>query len=130
MNRMHRWGIAFLAAALLAGCADRDAEDRARLAQIEADGQALNQAADALETRLLADQSRVALWEELKDRHQHVSALATQNADAHMDAMVRYFAKQEERGRAIHHRRVASADPFDFGEGSGKRQRTHLHHAR
>lgn len=101
-----------------------------RLARIEADGQALNAAADALETRLLADQSRVALWEELKDRHQHVSALATQNADAHLDAMVRYFSQQEERGRAIRHRRVASADPFDLGGGSGKRGRTHLSDAR
>jgi hypothetical protein len=124
---MQAVGIA-AAALVLAGCADREQEGRARLAQIEADGEALDQAADALEARLLADRARVALWSELKERHQHVSAIATQNADEHLNAMVRYFAKQERRGKRISHRRVASADPFAFGEGKGARKRTHLRH--
>jgi hypothetical protein len=119
-----------VAALLLAGCADRAGEDRARLAQIEADGEALTEAADALEARLLADRSRVALWSELKERHQHVSAIATHNSSEHLDAMVRYFAKQERRGKKLRHRRVASADPFAFGEGQGSRKRTHLRHDR
>jgi outer membrane murein-binding lipoprotein Lpp len=124
---MQSFGIA-VAALVLAGCANHHEEDRARLAQIEADGEALNQAADALEARLLADRARVALWSELKERHQHVSAIATDNANEHVEAMVRYFAKQERRGKRLRQRRVASADPFAFGEGKGSRKRTHLRH--
>lgn len=125
-----RWAVLALAAALLAGCADHAAEDRARLAAIERDGQALDEAMDALEVRLLADQSRVALWSELKERHQHVSALATQNASEHLNAMVRYFARQQQRQKSARQRRVASVDPSERGEGGGARKGTHLRHRR
>ena len=129
MGGFGKWGLGLaLAALLLAGCAREDTEGRARLAKIDADGQALDQALDALEVRLIADQSRVAMWSVLKERHQHVSALATQNASEHLNAMVRYFAKQEKRKRGARQRRVASVDPSDYGEGGGARKGTHLRH--
>jgi hypothetical protein len=108
-----------LLAACLAGCADHSAEEHARLAQIEADGRALNEAADQIETRLLADQSSVVLWQELAERHKHVSAIATENANAHIEGIERFISRQDQKMASMKHRRIASADEL-FSPGGDR----------
>jgi hypothetical protein len=105
-------------ACLAAGCSGRRAEEqeRARLAQIDADGRALDEAADNLESRLLADKAQVTLWKELAERHKHVSAIATENANTHLEGIERFISRQDEKMRAMKHRRIASAELFDTGD--------------
>src|SRR5690242_5629877 len=63
-----------LAIALAAGCAPRDRA--VRLARVAGERKNLEASLEQLEERLLADQSRVRFWREMKDRHESVSAVA------------------------------------------------------
>lgn len=115
MFRVNRCVGLVIACALSLGCGGGPVQSEAeRLAEIQREGRELDQAFDKLEDRFLADQARLDLWEELKVRHQHVSAVATANAEAHLVAMVRHAEHQEwkaselRRGRLLP-RTVASA---------------------
>ncbi len=100
---------ATLALALLVSACGPSREDtQARLATLEAEGDALTHAADALEERLLADHVRVSVWRELAERHKDVSEIACRNSDAHYDGMVRFLEEQEEKARGLKRHRVAA----------------------
>jgi len=76
-------------------------EERARRAALAAEGRALERAADAVEARLLAGETRLAVWHELAARHQQVSEVSCRVADAHFQDMTRLFEEQAEKGRGM-----------------------------
>jgi hypothetical protein len=83
------FAVAPLVVALLAapGCAPSDLEvHRARLA---AERRNLEQTLDVLEDRLLVNQARVRQWQDLKSRHESVSAVACASLDQHAEEMAR-----------------------------------------
>lgn len=97
----------FLFALLLAaGCAPPDAE--VRLARVAAEGRNLETTFDRLEERLLANQARVRLWREMRERHESVSAVACVSQEDHAREMAsRGFHPAEHS--SLHRARVATA---------------------
>jgi hypothetical protein len=87
--------------ALCAACGISPAEERARREALAAEGRALENAADAVEARLLAGEARLAVWHELAARHQQVSEVACRVGDAHFQDMARLFEEQAEKGRGF-----------------------------
>src|SRR5215813_5677586 len=90
-----------LIVAVCAGCGISPAEERARREALAAEGQALERAADAVEARLLAGEARLAVWQELAERHQQISEVSCRVADAHFQDMTRLFEEQAEKGRGM-----------------------------
>jgi hypothetical protein len=104
-------GAAVLALALSTGCAEPPADAEARLAALEAEGREMDAALDTVEERLLGNQARVHLWQELGRRHQEVSAIHCKHADMHLAALLEHQEKQEEKARQLKkRRRVAAVD--------------------
>ncbi len=81
------------------GCAISPAEERARREALAAEGRALQRAADAVEARLLAGETRLAVWHELAERREQVTEVACRVGDAHFQDMARLFEEQAEKGR-------------------------------
>ena len=78
-----------LAATLaLAACGPRDRD--ARIARARAETRMLSATLDRLEDRLLADQQRVHLWQELRDRHESVTAIACASQEEHAEEMAKH----------------------------------------
>jgi hypothetical protein len=96
-----------LATLVAAGCAPKDRE--LRLARVAAQGRNLEVSFDRLEERLIADQARVRLWRELRDRHESVSAIACASQDEHADAMALHTLPPERS--SLHQARVAAVAP-------------------
>lgn len=69
----------------LVACGPGDRE--VRIARARAETRMLAASLDRLEQRLLATQSRVHLWQELRDRHESVSAIACASQTEHAVAM-------------------------------------------
>jgi len=109
------WRARTLALALLTlgtgGCAGgTPPEDAARLAALEAEGEQLDEALDTVEERLLGNQAQLQLWAELGRRHKQVSLVHTQHANAHLEQMVAFMERTQEKARKLKRQRVASAD--------------------
>jgi hypothetical protein len=84
----------------------RLAEQRARLAEEQ---RARMAALDEVEGHLLDAQARVDFWNQLQERHAHVSAVACENATEHVASMEKQ--EQKERGKlAMKARRMAQLD--------------------
>jgi hypothetical protein len=120
------WKARALALALAAlggsGCAPgATAEDAARLAALEAEGEQLDEALDTVEERLLGNQAQLQLWAELGRRHKQVSLLHTQHSTAHLDAMMAFMERTQEKAKKLRRQRVASAEPV-LTSGRGKRR--------
>ena len=97
----------FLLAALMAtACAPRDRD--LRLARVAAEGRNLEETLDRLEDRLLANQARVRLWREMRERHESVAAIACASQEEHAEAMARHTLPLLP---ALSHTRVAAAAP-------------------
>ncbi|HYH98627.1 hypothetical protein [Hyalangium sp.] len=104
-------GVGMVTLALLAGCAEPPQDAEARLAALEAEGQQMDSALDTVEERLLGNQARVHLWQELGERHKTVSAVHCRHADANVEAILLHEEKQLEKARKLKRRRhVASVD--------------------
>jgi len=89
VGRASGWVALAGAACMTLACGrSRGEEGRERLDELAQEGRELEGAFDRLEERLLVDRAQVDLWQELKVRHQHVSALATTNADDHIAAII------------------------------------------
>ena len=86
------------------------AEDAQRIAALEAEGEQLDQALDTVEERLLGNQAQLQLWAELGRRHKQVSLVHTQHANAHLEQMVAFIERTQEKSRKLKRQRVASAD--------------------
>lgn len=104
-------GVAMLALTLSAGCVAPPADAEARLAELEAEAQQMDAALDTVEERLLGNQARMHLWQELGRRHQEVSAIHCQHTDANVAAILEHQEKQDEKARQLRkRRRVAAVD--------------------
>jgi hypothetical protein len=110
------WRGRALALALLAlgatGCAGgaSDEDAAARLAALEAEGEQMDEVLDTVEERLLGNQAQLQLWAELGRRHKQVSLVHTQHANAHLEQMVAFMERTQEKARKLKRQRVASAD--------------------
>jgi hypothetical protein len=105
--RGKRWAGLVAAWILGLGCGRGPAPSAAdELKEIQREGKELDASLDRLEDRFLADQSQVQLWEELKVRHQHVSALATATAHEHLVGMLRHYEHQEAKAAALRQGRL------------------------
>jgi len=72
---LRAWAVVLAVAAVaLQGCGARDAEVR-RL-RGAAEHRSLAASLDRMEERLVASKARVAFWQEMRDRHESVSAIA------------------------------------------------------
>jgi hypothetical protein len=103
--------VAVVALALGSGCAQPPPDAEARLAELEAEGKKMDAALDTVEERLLGNQARMHLWQELGERHKYVSAIHCKHADANLAAMLEHEERQEEKARKLKRRgHVASVD--------------------
>lgn len=112
-GRTRRWGLGLAAVALwlASGCAGPPEDAEARLAQLQAEEDRMDAALDAVETRLLGNQSKLHLWQEMERRHEQVSAIQCRVADEHLLAIAKQYEKNEAKARQLaKRRRVASVD--------------------
>ncbi len=70
---------------------------------MESERTALSEELDGVEARLEEDAQRLRLYRILAERHRHVSALACQSAEGHLDSMDR-LARHEREKRAARRR--------------------------
>jgi hypothetical protein len=111
--------VAVGALALSAGCAEPPADAEARLAALEAEGQQMDAALDTVEDRLLVNQARMHLWQELGERHKMVSAVHCKHADANLAAILEHEERQEEKARKLKRSHsVASVDSTVLTSGT------------
>lgn len=112
-GRTRRWGLGLAAVALwlASGCAGPPEDAEARLAQLQAEEDRMDAALDAVETRLLGNQSKLHLWQEMERRHEQVSAIQCRVADEHLLAIAKQYEKNEAKARQLaKRRRMASVD--------------------
>jgi hypothetical protein len=105
-------------AGLTLACGISPSEARARREALEAEGRALEQAADAVEARLLAGEARRAVWTELADRRNQITEVSCRVGDAHFQDMARLFEEAAEKGRGLRRQR-GWADGAEHPSGMG-----------
>lgn len=87
-------GMVLTALLVCAACAAPPPKDReVRLERLEADHRALITQLDDLQARLLVDAERVRFWEDMRGRHESVSAIACTSQEAHAIAMAQYLER-------------------------------------
>jgi len=109
-TRRFELGMSVVALALLGGCLSPPEEAEARLAALEAEEARMDAAFDAVETRLLSNQARVHLWQELERRHGEVSAIQCRVTDRHLRGIATHLERQQGKTREqVRRRHMASA---------------------
>lgn len=110
-GRTRRWGLGLAAVALwlASGCVAPPEDAEARLAQLQAEEERMDAALDEVETRLLGNQSKLHLWQEMERRHEQVSAIQCRVADEHLLAIAKHYEKQEAKARQLARRRRMAA---------------------
>ncbi len=101
--------------ALLGGCGGRSALE-ARRQRLAAEQRGLDEALDDLEERMLTDQARVRLWQEMRARHESVAAIACTNLERHAEGIAGFEEKQREK-RAAQQKKSRVAAAFAPGVG-------------
>jgi len=99
-----------IAIVLLVGCAPRDAE--IRRARLAAERRNLAVSLDQLEDRFVADEARVRFWQEMRAKHEHVTALACASQEGHAVDMARLMeeeARKPAQRSSLHQARLAAA---------------------
>jgi hypothetical protein len=114
--------VAFAAAA--SGCNPSSPSAADRLSRLSAQGAELERAVDEMEERLLGNQARVHLWQELARRHEHVSALACENLSAHAMAMAKRLDVQQEKRRARRGKQQARPEAMSAAQVNTVRARS------
>ena len=104
-----RLGLAVVGLGLASGCAVPPEEAEARLEALRAEEARLDAAFDEVEARLLGNQSKVHMWQELERRHQQVSAIQCRVADEHLRGISKHLERQEEKARQRRRRRQMAA---------------------
>ena len=92
----------------LAACSPRSTSRPPYDVALEEQLKRLDAALDRVEERLLASQASVSLWDELRDRHEKVSALTCSNLSAHAQAMEKFMDVQRGKRLATAKNRLAS----------------------
>jgi hypothetical protein len=111
--------LAVVALGLASGCGAPSEEGEARLAELRAEEERLDAAFDEVETRLLGNQAKLHMWEELGRRHQEVSEVQCRVADEHLLGIARHYAQQESKARQLRKRRhMAAVDSTVFTAGT------------
>lgn len=110
--------------ALGTACVGEPTDGAARLAAIHSEAKGINDSLDQVEGRLLEDQSNVHLWAELKERHQHVSAVAVTNQNGHFAEMVRLLDAQQEKARKLHRPRAVAENDTVLSKAVATRSKT------
>jgi hypothetical protein len=96
-----------IALAALAACG-RSAQVEEKQQRWALERRNLEERLDNLEDRLITDQARVRFWEEMRKRHQNVSAIAVANLTQHARGMALYQEQQQAKRDALaRKRRVA-----------------------
>lgn len=96
---MRRFGLMLIALCVLGGCGSRALD--ARRQRWAAEKRGLEDELDRLEERLLTDQARVRFWQEMKARHESISAVACTNLDQHAEGMALFDEHQREKRDAM-----------------------------
>lgn len=124
-GRTRRWGLGLVAVALglTSGCVGPPEDAQERLAQLQAEEERMDAALDEVETRLLGNQSRLHLWQELERRHARVSAIQCRVSDEHLLAIARHYEKQEAKARQLSRRRRVAAVDSTALTSAAKRER-------
>jgi hypothetical protein len=93
--------VALVLALTTVACSGRATAPRAEpTGAAHAEEQALDEALDRLEERLLNDQASVTFWGALRERHASVSAVACQNLGRHAQDMA-LFEERQRSQRAL-----------------------------
>jgi hypothetical protein len=119
-------GIVLTAVFACAACVGRPGADReVRLQRLESDHKALVAQLEDLQARLLVDADRVRFWEDMRDRHESVSAIACTSQDAHAIAMAEYLEHEQtlQHGVAGPKRQARVASVRQVSEDAAVRQR-------
>jgi hypothetical protein len=82
--------------AVASACGGPSPDAEARLEAVHAEAAALDAALDGVEDRLLGNEMRLHLWQELGERHRHVSEVTCRTNSQHIQSVVRHFEKTEE----------------------------------
>ncbi len=82
---MRTWSLIAVAFLALAGCASRDAQLRQH--RLASERRQLEETLDRLEDRLIVNAGRVRFWQEMRERHESVSAIACATQERHADEM-------------------------------------------
>jgi hypothetical protein len=94
-----------LAGAVAIACVPSDRD--VRIERLHAERRSLEATFDHLEDRLLVNQARVRFWQEMRERHESVSAVACASLDQHADEMASHGVGLQHS--SLHRSRVASA---------------------
>ncbi|HYO56506.1 hypothetical protein [Archangium sp.] len=124
-GRRRRWGLGLAAVALWlsSGCAEPPEDAEARLAELRAEEERMDAAFDEVETRLLGNQAKMHLWQEMERRHQQVSAVQCRVADEHLMAIAKHYERQEAKARQLQKRRRMVAVDSTVLTSAGNRER-------
>jgi hypothetical protein len=99
--------LTFVLVALVAmACTPRDRA--VRLERLAAQRRSLDLTFERLEARFVATQARVRFWDEIRARHESVSAISCASQDEHAEEMARHFLPPAPGGPRA---RVASVAP-------------------
>lgn len=107
-----RWIPLVLLLATAAACGLNPAVERQR-SRLELEQQARMETLQRIEARLLDARARSREWEELRNRHEQVSAIACENVAEHVAGMEKLQALQVEKRRRLEASRVAQAPRLD-----------------
>jgi hypothetical protein len=80
----------------LAACTARGELDLKRQ-RWDVERRGLDEKLEQLEERMLADQARVHFWQEMRERHESVSAVACANLGSHAEGIALLEEKQREK---------------------------------
>jgi hypothetical protein len=97
-----------LVGAVVIACVPARSDREVRLERLAAERRSLEATFDVLEDRLLVNQARVRFWQEMRGRHEGVSAIACASLDQHADAMASNGVPSLQHS-SLHRSRVASA---------------------
>src|SRR5688572_9926955 len=81
------------------GCFSPPPEAVERLERLQQDGRADVERWEHLEERMLGNQAKLHMWQEMARRHQEVSALACSSMASHVTAMEEHQEKQATKAR-------------------------------
>ena len=98
-----------IALAATAACVGTKGDREVRLERLAGEHRALQAQLEDLQARLIVDRERVRFWEEMRDRHASVSAIACTSQDAHAAAMALSLEEEREREAALVGRRRGGA---------------------
>ncbi len=90
---MKTLGFVMTALVALCGCTDRSALD-AKRQRWAVERRGMEDQLDQMEERLLADQARVHFWQQMRERHESVSAVACVNLGRHAEGIALFDEKQ------------------------------------